>query len=44
MTDAYTENLADFRIREIKLLQQLLTAWLDQGLPHDFYNEGIKPA
>ena len=43
MTDAYTENLADFRFLEIQLLQDLLTAWLEQGLPDDFYDHGVKP-
>ena len=42
--DAYTENLADFGYREIEMLRDLLTAWLDSGLPDDFYDEGVKPA
>ena len=44
MTDAYTENLAEFGIREIRLLNELLTAWLVQGLPDNFYPDGVKPA
>lgn len=42
--DAYTENLADFGMREIEELRDILTAWLDNGLPDDFYDEGVKPA
>lgn len=42
--DAYTENLADFGYRELEELRDILTAWLDYGLPDDFYDEGVKPA
>ena len=42
--DAYTENLADFGMREIEELRDILTAWLESGLPDDFYDEGVKPA
>lgn len=40
----YTENLADFGYRELEMLRDLLTAWLDNGLPDDFYDEGVRPA
>lgn len=42
--DAYTENLADFGMREIGLLRDLLDAWLNSGLPDDFDDDGVKPA
>lgn len=42
--DAYTENLADFGMREIEELRDILDAWLNNGLPDDFYDEGVKPA
>ena len=42
--DPYTENLADFGMREIRLLRDILDAWLNNGLPDDFYDEGVKPA
>ncbi len=44
MSDFYTEDFAEFGIREIKLLNVLLAAWIEQGLPDDFYNDGVKPA
>ena len=42
--DIVTENLADFGMREIKMLRDLLNAWLGHGLPDDFQNEGVRPA
>ena len=42
--NAYTENLADFGMREIGELRDILDAWLNSGLPDDFYDEGVKPA
>ncbi len=44
MTDYYTENLAEFGYREIEMLNKLLTAWLNNGLPEDFCNSLVKPA
>jgi len=41
MTDTYTENLADFGIRELKEAGKLLSA-IGNGLPDDFDNQGIK--
>lgn len=38
-----TTNLADFGIREISLLIDLLVAWRDHGLPDDFNDEGVVP-
>lgn len=42
--DPYTENLADFGMREIEELRDILDAWLDSGLPDDFYDDGVRPA
>ena len=42
--DAYTEDLSKFGMREIGLLRDLLDAWLNNGLPEDFLDEGVKPA
>ncbi len=44
MTNYYTENLSDFGIREIILLRDLLDAWINKGLPENFYQSGVKPA
>ena len=44
MDNYYTENLADFGMREIELLRDILDAWLNSGLPDDFYDDGVKPA
>jgi len=44
MTDYYTENLADFGRYDIETLRDLLTAWIEQGLPNGFYDSGVKPA
>ncbi len=44
MTSYYTENLADFGFREIKMLRNILNAWVENGLPDDFDNTGVKPA
>jgi len=38
-----TTNLSDFGSRERELLIELLTAWQKQGLPNDFYSEGVIP-
>ena len=42
--DPYTENLADFGMRELEELRDILTAWIDNGLPDDFYDEEVRPA
>lgn len=41
--DPTTTNLADFGMREIAELRDILTAWLDYGLPDDFYEDGVTP-
>jgi hypothetical protein len=38
-----TTNLADFGHRERVLLQGILSAWNDKGLPEGFYSEGVHP-
>jgi len=40
----YTENLADFGFREIKLAREIFDAWVDHGLPEDFDSDGAKLA
>jgi hypothetical protein len=40
----YTENLSDFGFREIKMLRDILNAWVENGLPDDFDHQGVKPA
>lgn len=40
----YTENLADFGMREIEMLRDILDAWLNSGLPDDFYDDDVRPA
>ena len=42
--DYYTENLAEFGMREIEELRDILDAWPKNGLPDDFYDEGVRPA
>ncbi len=44
MTNYYTENLADFGMRETRMLKDILTAWVDNGLPDNFDNQGVHPA
>ena len=36
-----TTNLADFGYREIKMARDLLDAWVNNGLPDDFSNDGV---
>ena len=43
-TDGYTEDLSDFGFREIRLLRDILDAWVESGLPDDFEDSGVKPA
>ena len=38
-----TTNLADFGYREIEMVEELLKAWREQGLPKDFYNSDVVP-
>jgi hypothetical protein len=38
-----TTNLADFGHRERELLIELLTQWNNDGLPEDFYDDGVQP-
>ena len=42
--DPVTSNLADFGRRELAELRDILTAWIDNGLPEDFYDEGVTVA
>ena len=46
MNNVYTENLNDIITfdRERALTIELLQAWGEQGLPSDFYEEGVKVA
>jgi len=44
MNSAYTENLADFGFREIKMLKDILTAWVENGLPSTFTEDSVRPA
>lgn len=46
MQNVYTENLNDIITfdRERALTIELLQAWGEQGLPNDFYEEGVKVA
>lgn len=41
--DPTTTNLAAFGMSEIAELRDILTAWLDYGLPDDFYEDGVTP-
>ena len=38
----YTEDLADFGYREQRAAQDLFEAWKLNGLPVDFWNNGVK--
>ena len=38
-----TTNLSDFGYRELAILEELLKAMREQGLPKDFYNEEVHP-
>lgn len=42
--DYYTENLAEFGMREIEELRDILDAWIKNGLPDDFDDAGVRPA
>jgi hypothetical protein len=41
MNDVYTEDLGQFGSIELKEASKLILA-IDNGLPNDFYNDGIK--
>jgi hypothetical protein len=43
MRDTLTSDLAHFGARERALVVELLTAWQDHGLPHDFDNDEVVP-
>ena len=36
-----TTNLSDFGYRELEMLEELLKAMREQGLPDDFYDEEV---
>lgn len=38
-----TTDLSKFGMREIEELKDILTAWVDKGLPEDFNGEGVHP-
>lgn len=38
-----TTDLSKFGFRELKMLEQLLTAMREQGLPENFDNDGVHP-
>ena len=38
-----TTNLSDFGYRELIMLEELLKAMREQGLPDDFYNDEVHP-
>jgi len=43
-TDAVvTSDLSKFTQYELRLLEALLAAWREQGLPIDFHNENVTP-
>lgn len=44
MTEYYTENLSKFGIREICMLRDILTAWIEKGLPGGFDFDNVRPA
>ena len=44
MDDYYTEDLSDFGYREIQMLNEILTAWIENRLPQGFEYSGVKPA
>ncbi len=44
MTSFYTESLSDFGWRELRILKDIIDAWLQSGLPEQFTENGIRPA
>lgn len=43
MMNATTTNLSDFGYRELAMLEELLKAMREQGLPSDFYDDEVVP-
>ena len=43
MKEIVTSDLAEFGSRERQEVISLLTAWREQGLPADFYDEEVRP-
>ena len=43
MNDITTANLSDFGHRELEMLEELLRAMREQGLPDDFCDDGVIP-
>lgn len=41
MDEIVTSDLAKFGSRERKMTEDLLKAWREQGLPEDFYDDGV---
>ena len=41
MDNITTTDLSEFGYREIDMAQELLVAWVEQGLPEYFYNDGV---
>jgi hypothetical protein len=44
MSEIVTVDLSKFGARERKMLEKLLKAWRKQGLPTDFYEDGVIPS
>jgi hypothetical protein len=42
--EVVTSDLSRFGSRELKMLEKLLRAWREHGLPEDFYNDEVVPA
>ena len=43
MRNTTTTDLGDFGYRELKMTRDLLHAMIEEGLPENFYFEGVKP-
>jgi hypothetical protein len=41
MNNITTTDLSEFGMREIIEANKLLTAWVNNGLPNDFYDDGV---
>ena len=44
MDDIVTSDMGKFGLREIEMAKELMTAWVEQGLPEDFDQDGAKVA
>ena len=42
MKDIVTKDLSEFGYREQELAQDIFIAWRNNGLPQDFYNDGVE--